>query len=228
VQGDHRDPGQTARPTCCTGPGRAPARCAERAQIVQALGEIGDVSAEPALVERLKTDEYVPVRVAGPALVRMGGARAVMALKWSASHEKEPRVPRACVLAWWNCGRTVAAAEGMRPCIRRIVCLTVGRRSGVIGGQGRARLPPKQGNWNMKLRPAPPDTNLVERGDILDAVGISRCCAASPSRLSSATARALSGRHPHAARCWPNAWSRCWPQVAKAGRFWAPSTSRLS
>ena len=26
----------------------------------------------------------------------------------------------------------------------------------------------------MKLRPAPPDTNLVERGDILDAVGISR------------------------------------------------------
>jgi Pyrimidine operon attenuation protein/uracil phosphoribosyltransferase len=26
----------------------------------------------------------------------------------------------------------------------------------------------------MKLRPAPPDTNLVERGEILDAVGISR------------------------------------------------------
>jgi arylsulfatase A-like enzyme len=67
-----------------------------RAQIVQALGEIGDVSAEPALVERLKTDEYVPVRVAAArALARMGGARAVMALKWSASHEKEPRVAEA-------------------------------------------------------------------------------------------------------------------------------------
>jgi HEAT repeat protein len=47
-------------------------------------------------VERLKTDEYVPVRVAAArALTRMGGARAVMALKWSAGHEREPRVAEA-------------------------------------------------------------------------------------------------------------------------------------
>jgi arylsulfatase A-like enzyme len=67
-----------------------------RLEIVQALGEIGDAQAEPALIERLKTDEYVPVRAAAArALARMGGARAVMALKWSASHEKEPRVAEA-------------------------------------------------------------------------------------------------------------------------------------
>jgi HEAT repeat protein len=67
-----------------------------RVEIVQALGEIGDTSGESALVERLKTDEYVPVRMAAArALARMGGARAVLALKWSASHEKEPRVVQA-------------------------------------------------------------------------------------------------------------------------------------
>ena len=67
-----------------------------RAEVVRALGEIGEAAAEPALVERLKTDEYVPVRVAAAhALARMGGARAVLALRWSASHEKEPRVVEA-------------------------------------------------------------------------------------------------------------------------------------
>ena len=67
-----------------------------RVEVVQAIGEIGDASAEPALVERLKTDEYVPVRVAAArALARMGGARAVMALKWSVANEKEPRVAAA-------------------------------------------------------------------------------------------------------------------------------------
>jgi arylsulfatase A-like enzyme len=67
-----------------------------RLEVVQALGEIGDASAEPALVERLKSDEYVPVRVAAAhALARMGGARAVLALKWSASNDKEPRVAEA-------------------------------------------------------------------------------------------------------------------------------------
>jgi HEAT repeat protein len=67
-----------------------------RVEVVQALGEIGDASAEPALVERLKTDKYVPVRMAAArALTRMGGARAVLALKWSASHEEEPRVAEA-------------------------------------------------------------------------------------------------------------------------------------
>jgi hypothetical protein len=67
-----------------------------RLEVVQALGEIGDASAEPALVERLKSDEYVPVRVAAAhALARMGGARAVLALKWSASNDNEPRVAEA-------------------------------------------------------------------------------------------------------------------------------------
>jgi arylsulfatase A-like enzyme len=67
-----------------------------RREVVQALGEIGDAAAEPALVERLKTDEYVPVRVAAArALAHMGGARAVLALKWSASADKEPRVVEA-------------------------------------------------------------------------------------------------------------------------------------
>jgi HEAT repeat protein len=69
-----------------------------RREVVQALGEIGDAAAEPALVERLRTDEYVPVRVAAArALAHMGGARAVLALKWSASNDKEPRVVEA---AW--------------------------------------------------------------------------------------------------------------------------------
>jgi HEAT repeat protein len=63
---------------------------------VRALGEIGDTSAEPALIERLKTDEYVPVRVAAArGLARMGGARAVIALKRSAANDKEPRVAEA-------------------------------------------------------------------------------------------------------------------------------------
>jgi arylsulfatase A-like enzyme len=67
-----------------------------RVEVVQALGEIGDRAGEPALVERLKTDEYVPVRVAAArALARTGGARAVMALKWSVANEKEPRVAEA-------------------------------------------------------------------------------------------------------------------------------------
>ena len=67
-----------------------------RLEVVQALGEIGDASAEPVLVERLKSDEYVPVRVAAArALARMGGARAVLALKWSAGNDKEPRVAAA-------------------------------------------------------------------------------------------------------------------------------------
>jgi arylsulfatase A-like enzyme len=67
-----------------------------RAEVVQALGEIGDALAEPALVERLKTDEYVPVRLAAArALARKGGARAILALRWSVSHEKEARVVEA-------------------------------------------------------------------------------------------------------------------------------------
>jgi len=63
---------------------------------VQALGEIGDASAEPVLVERLKSDEYVPVRGAAHALAAWR-PRAVLALKWSASNDKEPRVAEAAL-----------------------------------------------------------------------------------------------------------------------------------
>ena len=67
-----------------------------RVEVVQALGEIGDAAGEFALIERLKTDEYVPVRVAAArVLARMGGARAGLALKWSVANEKEPRVAEA-------------------------------------------------------------------------------------------------------------------------------------
>ena len=67
-----------------------------RVEVVQALGEIGDASGEPALIERLKTDEYVPVRLAAArALAHLGGARAVLALKWSVANEQEPRVAEA-------------------------------------------------------------------------------------------------------------------------------------
>jgi arylsulfatase A-like enzyme len=67
-----------------------------RVEVVQALGEIGDAAGEPALIERLKTDEYVPVRVAAAgALAHLGGARAVLALRWSVANEKEPRVAEA-------------------------------------------------------------------------------------------------------------------------------------
>jgi arylsulfatase A-like enzyme len=64
-----------------------------RWEAVKALGEIGDPSAVPALIERLKTDEYVPVRTAAAhGLARIGGARARLALQWSATHDPEPRV----------------------------------------------------------------------------------------------------------------------------------------
>jgi HEAT repeat protein len=67
-----------------------------RVEVVQALGEIGDAAGEPALIERLKTDEYVPVRLAAArALAQLGGARAVLALKWSVANEQEPRVAEA-------------------------------------------------------------------------------------------------------------------------------------
>ncbi|HEX7597769.1 MAG TPA: sulfatase-like hydrolase/transferase, partial [Polyangia bacterium] len=64
-----------------------------RLEVVQALGEIGNGTAVPVLVERLKTDEYVPVRMAAAhALARIGGTRALLALQWSVKNEKEPRV----------------------------------------------------------------------------------------------------------------------------------------
>ncbi|HEV3031030.1 MAG TPA: sulfatase-like hydrolase/transferase [Polyangia bacterium] len=64
-----------------------------RREMVDALGEIGDVAARDALVERLKRDEYVPVRVrAAVALARIGDAAAVVALEHAARHDTEPTV----------------------------------------------------------------------------------------------------------------------------------------
>jgi arylsulfatase A-like enzyme len=64
-----------------------------RREMVEALGAIGDRRAVPALIERLKKDEYVPVRaVAAAALARIGGPAATAALEWSLKHESEQSV----------------------------------------------------------------------------------------------------------------------------------------
>jgi arylsulfatase A-like enzyme len=64
-----------------------------RREMVDALGEIGDRSARDALVERLRGDEYVPVRVrAAAALARLGDPTALAALEHAARHDTEPTV----------------------------------------------------------------------------------------------------------------------------------------
>jgi HEAT repeat protein len=64
-----------------------------RREMVDALGEIGDPRVTEALVGRLHTDEYVPVRTAAAAaLARLGGPGAVSGLQWSLRHEHEPTV----------------------------------------------------------------------------------------------------------------------------------------
>jgi arylsulfatase A-like enzyme len=64
-----------------------------RREMVDALGEIGDPSAEDALVERLHSDGYVTVRVgAAKALARIGDRRVVPHLQGAVRHETEPEV----------------------------------------------------------------------------------------------------------------------------------------
>jgi arylsulfatase A-like enzyme/HEAT repeat protein len=64
-----------------------------RREMVDALGEIGDPRAVQALVERLRGDEYVPVRVrAAVALARIGDRTALGALQQAARHDTEPTV----------------------------------------------------------------------------------------------------------------------------------------
>ncbi len=64
-----------------------------RREMVAALGEIADARATEPLAQRLKADEYVPVRAeAARALGRIGGPAARAALEWSAQHEREPSV----------------------------------------------------------------------------------------------------------------------------------------
>jgi arylsulfatase A-like enzyme/HEAT repeat protein len=64
-----------------------------RREMVEALGAIGDPSVAGALVERLETDEYVPVRVeAARALAKLGGPEARAGLEQSARSDHEPTV----------------------------------------------------------------------------------------------------------------------------------------
>jgi arylsulfatase A-like enzyme len=64
-----------------------------RLETVKALAAIQDPKSVPALIDRLDTDEYVPVRaVAAQALGRLGGARARQALQLAAQREKEETV----------------------------------------------------------------------------------------------------------------------------------------
>lgn len=64
-----------------------------RREMVDALGDIGDPAAADALLERLRRDEYVPVRVqAARALGKIGDARVVGAIEAALRHETEPTV----------------------------------------------------------------------------------------------------------------------------------------
>jgi arylsulfatase A-like enzyme len=64
-----------------------------RRETVEALAILADPTSVPALVACLKTDEYVPVRVAAAtALGRLGGARSVQALQSALTRESEEPV----------------------------------------------------------------------------------------------------------------------------------------
>ncbi|HXU05057.1 MAG TPA: sulfatase-like hydrolase/transferase [Polyangia bacterium] len=64
-----------------------------RRQIVEALGDIGDPAAADVLLERLRGDEYVPVRIAAAkALAKLGDARLAAQLDDAARKEKEAPV----------------------------------------------------------------------------------------------------------------------------------------
>ncbi|HTA21499.1 MAG TPA: sulfatase-like hydrolase/transferase, partial [Polyangia bacterium] len=67
-----------------------------RREMVDALGDIGDRRARDALIERLRGDEYVPVRIrASAALARLGDPAALDALEHAARHDNEPTVAAA-------------------------------------------------------------------------------------------------------------------------------------
>jgi arylsulfatase A-like enzyme len=64
-----------------------------RREMVEALGAHGDRAAVPALIERLGTDAYVPVRAAAArALAAIGDRAALPALDQAARHDTEPMV----------------------------------------------------------------------------------------------------------------------------------------
>jgi arylsulfatase A-like enzyme len=67
-----------------------------RREMVEAMGQIADPRVVPTLVERLRSDEYVPVRVeAARGLARIGGPQAVAGLRSSVRYEREARVQEA-------------------------------------------------------------------------------------------------------------------------------------
>jgi arylsulfatase A-like enzyme/HEAT repeat protein len=77
-----------------------------RREMVDALGDIADPAAKAALVERLRGDEYVPVRVqAAAALAKLGDPSAIGALEHAARHDTEPTV----VAAARDAARALAA-----------------------------------------------------------------------------------------------------------------------
>jgi arylsulfatase A-like enzyme len=64
-----------------------------RREMVDALGDIGDPAAADALLERLRRDEYVPVRIAAArALAKLGDPRVAGLLDEAARKEKETTV----------------------------------------------------------------------------------------------------------------------------------------
>ena len=64
-----------------------------RREMVEALGDIADVAAAAALLERLRRDEYVPVRIAAAkALAKVGDAHVAALVDEAARKEKEATV----------------------------------------------------------------------------------------------------------------------------------------
>jgi HEAT repeat protein len=71
-----------------------------RREMVVALAEIGDRSARDALMDRVESDEYVPVRIeAARALAKLGDGRVAPALERIARRESEPTVAAAAAEA---------------------------------------------------------------------------------------------------------------------------------
>ena len=71
-----------------------------RREMVEALGEIADVAAAEALLERLRGDEYVPVRIAAAkALATVGDAHVAALVDEAARKEKEATVVAAAKAA---------------------------------------------------------------------------------------------------------------------------------
>ena len=64
-----------------------------RREMVEALGQIGDPAAADALLERLRADEYVPVRIAAArALAKLGDSHLAARVDEAARKEKEATV----------------------------------------------------------------------------------------------------------------------------------------